>query len=173
MRVRDARAADAAALSGMASAAFVEAYGGTSPEHDLLRHVDAHFSEAAILAAMQEPEVAYLLAEDDDGIGGLAKLRDSDLPELVPAAPALEVQQIYVATEYQRRGIGGLLMDAAVEEARRRGVIGIWLSVWRRADWAVSFYRKFGFEPLGEVPFMLADTRYTDYLMWLPLDRRP
>jgi len=168
MIVREAVPGDIRPLSALACAAFVDAYGGTAPDDDIARHVDEHFSVAAIEAAMKQPEVVYLLAEDAVGIGGLAKLRDGRQPELVPAAPTIEVQQIYVSTDYQRRGIGKLLMDAAFEETVRRGALGIWLSVWCDAEWAVSFYRNYGFESLGTIPFLLADTEYTDYLMWMP-----
>ena len=87
----------------------------------------------------------------------------------MPATTAVEVQQLYVDTGFQRRGVGHTLMHEAVQAARDLAVAGIWLSVWTEADWATAFYEKFGFRSLGEVDFWLADTHYVDYLMWYEL----
>ena len=114
--------------------------------------------------------VRYFVADDEGRLAGLIKLRDSKPPELVPTESAVEVQQLYVDTTVQRGGVGVRLMEYAVEEARRRKVGGVWLSVWTDADWATAFYRKCGFSALGELDFYLGKTHYVDYLMWLPVD---
>ena len=62
MDVRDARAADVAAMSRLASAAFVDAYGGSSPADDLRKHVDSYFGENAIAAEIDRADVRYLRA---------------------------------------------------------------------------------------------------------------
>ena len=89
---------------------------------------------------------------------------------LSATAAASEVQQVYVRTDCQRMGVGRGLMDAAVEASKQRGAAGVWLSVWKKAQWATSFYVGYGFSSLGETPFHIGKTRYTDFLMWLPLD---
>ena len=110
-----------------------------------------------------------LMAEEGGQCAGLVKVRESAVPELISAASVMEVQQLYVSTDFQRRGIGALLMDQAVTTARNRGVDGIWLSVWKDADWARNFYEKYGFTSQGEISFLLNTTEFTDLLMWLPV----
>ena len=156
-------------MSALGSRAFTDAYGASSEADDLVQHVDDYFGEPAIAAEIERDEVRYFVADDDGRLAGLLKLRDSDLPDGVPADSALEVQQLYVDTAIQRGGIGRQLMDAAVEAARNAGVGGLWLSVWTEADWATAFYRKCGYTPLGELDFYLGKTHYVDYLMWLPV----
>ncbi|MDJ0939635.1 MAG: N-acetyltransferase [Woeseiaceae bacterium] len=170
MVLRDARRDDVAAMSRLASGAFVDAYGDSSPEDDLRTHVETYFGESAIASELDSAGVRYLLASAPEGLAGLVKLRNSKVPELVPATAAVEVQQLYVGTDFQRRGVGHTLMGGAVQAARDLAVAGIWLSVWKEADWATSFYRKFGFRSLGEIDFWLADTHYVDYLMWYEFD---
>ena len=165
--VRRAHSADVSPLAQLGSAVFIATYGATADLHDLDPHVDRHFSEAAVARALSQDGVDYLLAEDGGVCCGFLKLVAGPLPELVPADSALEVQQLYVATARQRGGVGGQLMDAAVERARVHGVAGLWLSVWTEADWATRFYEAYGFRAQGLVPFQIGSTTYEDFLMWL------
>jgi len=61
-------------------------------------------------------------------------------------------------------------MDRAAAAAREQGCAGLWLSVWKDADWATAFYEAYGFRTTGTTEFRLGRTCYEDYLMWLPLD---
>ena len=103
-------------------------------------------------------------------IVGFLKLRQDQVPKSVPAVKALEVQQLYVSADQQRRGIGRRLMDQAVDVARDLSVQGLWLSVWEEADWAIFFYRHYGYQTVGTTDFWLGDSHYNDFLMWFPAD---
>jgi GNAT superfamily N-acetyltransferase len=167
--VRPAEAGDVAGISAVGSASFHAAYDGTAAAGSIARHVDAHFGTTAVSRELADPRVAYLVAVRDAGCLGFAKLRDATVPQPVPGASPIELQQLYVDPRRQRRGFGRRLVDAAADRARDGGRDGLWLSVWTEADWATSFYRRCGFVTLGNVPFLLDDTEYIDYLMWLPL----
>lgn len=168
--VRIATAADAAALSRVGTQSFNDAYRGTADDADIDAHLEAYFSEAAIRREMTQPAVRYLLASRGPAMAGLVKLRNGEVPPQVPVDKVIEVQQLYVASDHQRSGVGRQLMDAALDEARRQRANGIWLSVWTDADWAVSFYRNYGFESIGELAFQLGRSLFTDYLMFRALD---
>lgn len=170
IRIRIADRKDVPILSAAGRQAFVDAYSGWASVDDIERHVEHYFGEASISSEIELTSVRYLLASDGQSCAGLVKLRAGDVPEQVSAATAVEVQQLYVSTGYQRHGIGRRLMDRAVATAKGWGSAGIWLSVWTEADWATSFYFKYGFVSVGEIPFMLGNTEYVDYLMWLPFD---
>lgn len=170
MNVVVADSDDVGELSAIGGKVFWDAYGGTAPDADIERHVADYFGVAAIEKEIVSPAVRYLKACEGGELAGLVKMRDSDVPELLGGKTAVEIQQLYVSVDFQRRGVGALLIDAVSDEVRRRGIDGIWLSVWSEADWATSFYRKCGFVALGKIPFMLADVEYVDYLMWLPVD---
>lgn len=169
MNVVIADARDVRQLSEIGSKVFRDTYGGTAPDADIEQHVASYFGESVIAEEIVVPGVQYLKASENDMLAGLVKMRDSVVPNLLAGKSAVEVQQLYVAVDFQRRGVGALLLDAAVGHVRERGIDGIWLSVWSEADWATSFYRKYGFKEMGEVPFKIADVEYMDYLMWLPV----
>ena len=170
LTIRVATPADAAELSRVGTQSFSDAYRGTANDDDIDAHLDEYFSKPAIRRDMVLPTVRYLVATRGSSTAGLAKLRNDNVPEQLPVDRAVEVQQLYVASEHQRCGVGGRLMDAATGEARGWDAQGIWLSAWTHADWAVAFYRDYGFDVICEVPFRLGKSEFTDYLMWYPFD---
>jgi ribosomal protein S18 acetylase RimI-like enzyme len=170
LRLVVASGADALALSDVGERLFVQAYGSYSPADDLAAHVRAFFGHDYVAAELQKPEVRYTMARDGDAIAGFVKIRRDVTPDEIPAADAIEVQQLYVDSAWQRRGVGRALMDWAVAAARGQGCAGLWLSVWQDADWATAFYERYGFRRVGTAEFWLGRTHFEDYLMWLGLD---
>ena len=169
MDIRRATNSDVSELSTLSSQVFLSAYGGTAPDQDIASHVESCFSEAVVGVEILRDDVCYLMAVEGQRCAGMLKIRDGDLPDILRGQSVTEVQQLYVSLDYQRRGVGGLLLDAAVAATRERGINGIWLSVWADADWAMNFYTRYGFTSLAEIPFMMADTEFVDHVMWLPV----
>ena len=169
IRLVEASVADADALSAAGERLFGQAYGGYSQADDLEQHVQKYFGRDCVATELEKPDVTYTIAFDADSIAGFIKVRRGPAPDAVPAANAMEVQQLYVDAGSQRKGVGRALMDRAVEFARQDGQAGLWLSVWQDADWATGFYEAYGFRKVGIADFWLGRTRFLDYLMWLEL----
>ena len=68
------------------------------------------------------------------GIMGIQPVRDVDL-----------IRHAYVVPGSQRLGVGGTLLEHLARRSTRRMLVG----TWRAAEWAVRFYRRHGFEPVG------------------------
>jgi GNAT superfamily N-acetyltransferase len=71
--------------------------------------------------------------------------RDGELAGVIGIQPLDDVDLIrhaYVSPGSQRQGIGGALLEQVTGAATRRILVGTWAD----ADWAVSFYRRHGFE---------------------------
>jgi len=83
----------------------------------------------------------YVVVEDSDDIVGYAGL-------LISGETA-DVQTLAVAPLWQRHGIGTALLDALVDEARRRGVGEILLEVRADNDAALVLYSRHGFERIA------------------------
>jgi GNAT superfamily N-acetyltransferase len=65
------------------------------------------------------------------GIMGIQPMSDVDL-----------IRHAYVDPGRQRHGIGGALIDHLMRSATRRVLVGTWAA----AEWAISFYRRHGFQ---------------------------
>jgi GNAT superfamily N-acetyltransferase len=62
----------------------------------------------------------------------------------------LYLEDLIVTSEYRGKGIGKMLFESTVEEARKMGVSGI---MWQVLDWnepAIEFYKKYGADVSGE-----------------------
>lgn len=165
--VRRAAIADADCLSSIGSEAFYDAYADFNAAQDISAHIEAQYSPAAIQREMELPDRFYLLATVDAEPAGLCKLRIGPAPEGIPDNASLEIQQLYIDPRHQRRGIGRLLLDAVIAEARKSRFSGVWLGVWEHAAWAINFYSKHGFTKFGLHTFRLGSSEQTDLLMWL------
>jgi len=64
-----------------------------------------------------------------------------------------ELPRIYIPGTAQRRGLGRLLLDAAIRQAAVEGLSPVWLDVMASADWARRAYVKWGFRELGGAQF--------------------
>jgi GNAT superfamily N-acetyltransferase len=68
------------------------------------------------------------------GVMGIQPVGDVDL-----------IRHAYVSPTSQRHGVGGALLEHLMRSATRRVLVGTWAA----AEWAVSFYRRHGFEPVS------------------------
>lgn len=88
------------------------------------------------------PRFAVFLAELGDTVAGMIILSERFFPGWTQ--PTLHVNDLFVAPESRRRGIGRALLAWAAQEALRRQASFIDLEV-RRNNSARSLYRKVGF----------------------------
>lgn len=86
----------------------------------------------------------YLVVELDGDVVGYAGL--------FVTGPDADVQTIAVRADLQGRGLGRLLLDELVAEARRRGATRLMLEVRAENDRALRLYEAYGFERLGLRP---------------------
>jgi GNAT superfamily N-acetyltransferase len=87
------------------------------------------------------------VAERDGRIVGLVGLHASE--SLEHDGPVAKVSEIVVDERLRGQGIGAALMEAAEQEARRRGCVLIFLTTAEHRGEAHRFYRGLGFEETG------------------------
>jgi ribosomal protein S18 acetylase RimI-like enzyme len=64
-------------------------------------------------------------------------------------SPSALIDELVVAREYQRKGVGKQLMLAAMEKCRQLGCCEVEVSTEKTNDRARKFYKKCGFEESG------------------------
>lgn len=130
--IRRCRPEEGPAILAIVNAA-AEAYRGVIPAD---RWHEPYMSEGE-LAAEIAAGVAFWGCESGGelvGVMGIQPVRDVDL-----------IRHAYVQPGSQRRGIGAALLAHLARGRTRRTLVGTWAA----ADWAVSFYRRHGFELLS------------------------
>jgi ribosomal-protein-alanine N-acetyltransferase len=84
-------------------------------------------------------------------------------------APEADLETIAVDQQYQRRGLGALLLRALTEELRKEQVTELILEVRASNRTALGFYRARGFEETGRRVRYYADPEEDAVLMRLKL----
>jgi putative acetyltransferase len=105
-------------------------------------------------AAILDPGGCIFLAEEDGKILGSAAL--------IPEGPGeYELSKMAVTPDARGRGIGKLLLEACLQQARLFSAGRITLYSNHQLENALAMYRSFGFRdiPVGDSPFATADVR--------------
>jgi ribosomal protein S18 acetylase RimI-like enzyme len=119
----DQQAAKALILAGLTAH-----WGRLDPDKNLdLDDVATSYADATFLVAFRKDELV--------GTGAV-----------VPLSPTTaEIKRMSVAAKYQRQGIGRLLLDHLIKQARRDGYRHIQLETTATWQQAINFYQKSGF----------------------------
>ena len=112
---------------------------------------DSHLSRVG-------PERIWI-ATAGDGIVGLVSL--------IQEGEQAEVEPIIVSSQHRGRGIGQELLNHAIEQAKRLGVLCLSVKPVARNEEAISFFYDAGFKILGHIQlFMWLDSATPD--QWKP-----
>lgn len=166
VRYRDAEPRDAQRLALFSRDSFVETFGDLYPRADLDVYCAEKYGTHIQAAEIADPGTHYRLAFEGDEIVGYCKTGALDLPV---DGPGLELHRLYVAERVKGLGVANVLMDEAIDWARGQGAEAIYLSVWENNARAQAFYRRYGFEHIGEHAFMVGTVRDRDFLWKLQL----
>lgn len=177
LRIRPASVDDAPQLSRFAARVFNDTFAKDNSRADMEIYAASAFAPDIQAGEIRDPAATILLAEQIHSPGeldlvGYAFLSTGEAPAAISGASPIELRRFYVASKWHGRGVAHQLMDATLEMARTRGGRTLWLGVWERNLRAIAFYRKLGFERVGEYTFMLGNDPQTDWLLQRPLAAR-
>jgi len=169
MVVRRAVAADAGALADVAAATFALA----CPPHVTPGSIATFIGDVLSVECFQRylaDRQRDLFVADADGLtAGYAMLvagepGDEDVQRALTLRPTAELSKIYVLPEHHGAGASRMLMEAALDAARDRGVAGAWLGVNQLNERAQRFYAKSGFSRVGTKRFLVGARYEDDYV---------
>ena len=143
--IRPAASADLAAV-GRLGALLVELHHDLDPQRFLVATPQTEHAYAAFLGTqLAQPNVVVLVAERDGQVVGYtyAGVEGHDYMQL--RGPAGVVHDVVVDPAHRGRGIGRLLLDAAVAALESRGVPRVVLSTAERNAPAQRLFARAGF----------------------------
>lgn len=163
--IRPAVAADLETLLAVAVRTFYDAFAATNTPENMQAYMSTAFTIEQFRQELDDPLSTFLLAELAGRAVGYAKLIRSAVPECVAEPKAIELSRLYVDQNVLGVGIGPALMQHCFELARQAGFRAMFLGVWEHNPRAQAFYRKWGFERVGEHIFPMGDDPQTDWWM--------
>jgi GNAT superfamily N-acetyltransferase len=164
IHVRHASFADIDALTTLGATTFAEAFANENTPGDMQSYLDEHFSLGKIEAEFKKPGTHFLLAYGDGKLVGYSKLTTPPAPTGLED-PAMALERIYIVKAQWGTQAGRSLLEASIAFAAQQGHPIVWLGVWEHNARAISFYKKWGFEPFGSQVFKLGSDLQRDILM--------
>lgn len=167
--IRRGAVADAAALSLLARATFLQTYFPIIAGADLIAHCEHKLNTAAFEAWLEDQHARVWIAEAPKGAPvGYALTCAPDLP-VETAADDLELRRIYVLGGLQGQGVAQRLMETAIADAQARNAPRLLLGVYNNNSRALAFYAKHGFVQCGTRQFRVGENLYDDFVLARPL----
>ena len=165
MRITSLTVSDVSILRGIARDTFIETFSEANKAEDMDRYLAKNFSEDQLARELSNPNSFFYVAEVNGNVVGYLKLNTAHAQTEPQAADALEIERIYVLSNYHGNGVGQALYHHAMSVAEDRKASYVWLGVWEHNHRALRFYEKNGFTAFGTHIFQLGNDQQTDILM--------
>jgi ribosomal protein S18 acetylase RimI-like enzyme len=170
IQLRPAVPADAAALAGLATDAFVAAFGHLYRPEDLAAFLAENRTPETYRGHLRDSGTRIAVAESDGALAGYALIHwPSEFGSKSDASRPLALHQLYCAPQDTGRGIGAALMKWALGQAGELGCDAVQLSVFSENYGAQRFYVRYGFVKIADMDFWVGGHRDHEFLFELRL----
>lgn len=171
LTLRPATPADAAALSHLATAAFVAKFGHLYSAADLAAFLAENLAEGPAARDLADPLIRTQFALRGDELLGFCKIALAcGFPVHARGSRVMELKSLYTAPAATGLGVGSALMDWAMDAFGARGADEVQLSVYAENDGAQRFYRRYGFEKIADITFKVGDHYDPEFLFARMMD---
>jgi len=142
---------------------------------DTFRHMNtpsnmkAYLEQAFVISKLRDElsnnnSLFYFLYVDEQ-LAGYLKLNEDKAQTDINDPQSIEIERIYVTNDFQRKGLGSILLNKAIEIACIRKKTYVWLGVWEKNDKALQFYKRNGFYIIGKHSFFMGEEEQTDHIL--------
>ena len=161
IEVRLAKEEDAQFIALLGRVTFTETFGHLfRDQNDLIDYYNYTFSVPKIENGMKKENNIFWIAFVDKLPVGYAKLKLNSESEFIDSKDISQLQKIYVLKDFLSMGIGFELQDSLLQKAKELGFSKVWLSVLNSNERAINFYRKTGFEEIGNHDFQIGKENF-------------
>lgn len=148
---------------------FFETFQAVNTPENMQLFLDAAYNIEKLSNELNDTNTRFYLLLADDEPAGYIKINFGDTQTEIKDKQGIEIERIYVLQKFQGRQFGKTLFEKAMDIAKHRGALFIWLGVWEHNLKAIQFYKKLGFQAISSHPFWLGNDKQTDIIMKLYL----
>ena len=146
-----------------------ETFYETFKDDNSAENMDAFLETAYHLPKLEKelanPSSQFFFVTVQEEVAGYLKVNMEDAQTEAMGNDALEVERIYIKPNYQKLGLGKLLLNHAIQLALQHNKSKIWLGVWEHNENALAFYKKLGFVQTSAHSFFMGDDEQIDLIM--------
>jgi ribosomal protein S18 acetylase RimI-like enzyme len=144
---------------------FQETFSGSNTQENMNTYLNENLSLEKLRAELSNPDSFFYFATHDTHVIGYLKINKGNAQSEKISDVSIEIERIYARATYHGKGVGKLLLEHAITEAKNVHADMVWLGVWEENPRAIAFYRKHGFIEFDRHEFRLGDDIQTDILM--------
>jgi diamine N-acetyltransferase len=149
--------ADAAALSLIGAATFLDSFAAVVPREAMIAHCRQEHAPERYRALLEGGANAWIAGVEPGGAPiGYALTVRSDLPDARPGD--IELKRIYCLPRWHGYGLGAELLERVVAQEKGHG--RLLLAVYMHNPRAIAFYRKHDFHRIAERSIAFGGTAF-------------
>lgn len=159
MEFRSLGPGDEALIGDIARRSLESSYAAIIPSDVMTTAVDQWYSADRIEAYRTDPEIAFVIAEEDSQPVGFAQCQiQEDLGQA-------RILWLHVEPESRGSGVGRNLLEYTRTQLRERGIDSITAAVLADHRTGITFYEAHGFEQLGERTVDIGEATFQELIL--------
>ena len=163
--IRQCTSDDAGLIHSLGITTFLDTFAADNSQENMEYYLQHSFSPELVKSQLSEPDFVFLLASVDCTPTAYMQINTGKAQTEQFGDTSMEIERLYVLSDFKRQGLGTLLIDRAFKRARNQSLSKIWLGVWEHNEPAQRFYQAMGFKRTGEHTFTLGEDLQTDWIM--------
>ena len=163
--LRKCTAEDLIELRELSIKTYYETFAHMNTDKDMEDYLENAFNIDKLCSELENKNSEFYFLYCNEKLSGYIKLNEAPSQTDINDKASLEIERIYVSSEFQGEGLGKYLMEKAINIAIERNKQYVWLGVWEKNEKAITFYKKNGFYETGTHSFFMGDDEQTDYVM--------
>ena len=167
--IRVVNEVDILELQKIGKQTFFETFVLDDSTSDMEQYLNEKFSINQLRKELMNPESMFFFSEIENKIIGYLKINTGKAQTENRLNEALEIERIYVVSNYQGKNVGKLLFNKAIEVAKKERIKNIWLGVWEKNQKAIKFYQKNGLVEFDKHKFKFGQDEPINIMMKLHL----
>ncbi|MBT2682260.1 GNAT family N-acetyltransferase [Bacillus sp. ISL-37] len=169
IRITKCTPEDLLTLQEISCVTFDETFKQQNSPENMKAYLDKAFNLNQLEKELRNSSSEFFFVYFNNKLAGYLKVNINDAQSEDMGREALEVERIYIKSDFQKHGLGKYLFNKAVDLAQENNKSKIWLGVWEKNENAIAFYKRMGFVECGSHSFYMGDEEQIDIIMALEI----
>ncbi|WP_413367917.1 GNAT family N-acetyltransferase [Lysinibacillus sp. 3P01SB] len=152
-------------LQEISAKTFQETFQHQNSPENMAAYLNRAFNRTQLEKELVNSSSQFFFISVNNDIAGYLKINTDSAQSEAMGEDFLEVERIYIKSEFQKQGLGKHLFKKALEIAQVSNKKKIWLGVWEKNENAIAFYKKAGFVETGSHSFFMGEEEQIDLIM--------
>lgn len=168
IRIINATLSDSKLITELGKKTFLEAHGHSASANDIKTYVNTSFTEKVFENQFNDSNTIFKLLYYNDLPVGYSKIIFDVENSNIAIKKITKLERLYLLGSYHNLKLGFELFNHNLNISKNKNQLGFWLNVWTENHKAIHFYKKLGFEIVGNYQFQISATRSNpNYQMFL------